>query len=76
MGWVWLYHDPHHPQQEGFMYNFTLVETYRGKGFAKQAIAALEKRAKTLEVQKLSLHVCAHNRMACSLYEKSGFAEI
>ncbi len=57
------------------MYNFTLVETYRGKAFAKQAIAALEKRAKTLGVQKLSLQVFAQNQMARSLYEKSGFAE-
>lgn len=75
IGWVWLCYDPNHPQKEGFIYNFFLFETYRGKGFAKQAIAALEEQAKSLGVQKLSLHVFAHNRIARSLYEKTGFAE-
>ncbi|WP_429676965.1 GNAT family N-acetyltransferase [Bacillus pumilus] len=75
IGWVWLCYDPHHPQQEGFIYNFILFEAYRGKGFAKQAIAALEEQAKSLGVQKLSLHVFAHNQIARSLYEKTGFEE-
>lgn len=75
IGWVWLCYDPNHPQHEGFIYNFILFEAYRGKGFAKQAIAALEAQAKSLGVQKLSLHVFAHNQIARSLYEKTGFAE-
>ncbi len=75
IGWVWLCYDPNHPQKEGFIYNFFLFETYRGKGFAKQAIAALEEEAKSLGVQKLSLHVFAHNHIARSLYEKTGFEE-
>ncbi|MEI4789740.1 GNAT family N-acetyltransferase [Bacillus sp. FJAT-53060] len=75
IGWVWLCYDPNHPQKEGFIYNFILFEAYRGKGFGKQAIAALEEQAKLLGVQKLSLHVFAHNQIARSLYEKTGFAE-
>ncbi len=75
IGWVWLCYDPNHPQKEGFIYNFFLFETYRGKGFAKQAIAALEEEAKSLGVQKLSLHVFAHNQIARSLYEKTEFEE-
>jgi len=75
IGWVWLCYDPNHPQKEGFIYNFFLFETYRGKGFAKQAIAALEEEARSLGVQKLSLHVFAHNQIARSLYEKTGFEE-
>ncbi|MFS0656479.1 GNAT family N-acetyltransferase [Bacillus sp. 179-C3.3 HS] len=75
IGWVWLCFDPDHPQKEGFIYNFFLFEAYRGKGLAKRAIAALEKRAKLLGVQKLSLHVFAHNQIARSLYEKTGFSE-
>ncbi|MGN7333325.1 GNAT family N-acetyltransferase [Bacillus altitudinis] len=75
IGWVWLCYDPDHPQHEGFIYNFILFEAYRGKGLAKQAMAALEEQAKSLGVKKLSLHVFAHNQIARSLYEKTGFAE-
>ena len=75
IGWVWLCYDPDHPQHEGFIYNFILFEAYRGKGLAKQAMTALEEQAKSLGVKKLSLHVFAHNQIARSLYEKTGFAE-
>ncbi|OLP67080.1 putative N-acetyltransferase YycN [Bacillus pumilus] len=75
VGWVWLCFDPNHPQKEGFIYNFILFEDYRGKGLSKQAIAALEEQAQSLGVQKLTLHVFAHNQIARSLYEKTGFAE-
>ena len=75
IGWVWLCYDRDHPQHEGFIYNFMLFEAYRGKGLAKQAMTALEEQAKSLGVKKLSLHVFAHNQIARSLYEKTGFAE-
>ncbi|MEK4022964.1 GNAT family N-acetyltransferase [Bacillus sp. FSL K6-3176] len=75
IGWVWLCYDRDHPQHEGFIYNFILFEAYRGKGLAKQAMTALEEQAKSLGVKKLSLHVFAHNQIARSLYEKTGFAE-
>ncbi|WMT29158.1 GNAT family N-acetyltransferase [Bacillus aerius] len=75
IGWVWLCYDPDHPQHEGFIYNFILFEAYRGKGLAKKAMSALEEQAKSLGVKKLSLHVFAHNQIARSLYEKTGFAE-
>ncbi|MGE6630678.1 GNAT family N-acetyltransferase [Bacillus sp. NPDC077027] len=75
IGWLWLYHDPHHPQKEGFIYGFILFEAYRGKGYAKQALHALDEKAKTMGLEKLSLHVFGHNHIARSLYEKTGYEE-
>ncbi|GIN52930.1 putative N-acetyltransferase YycN [Bacillus paralicheniformis] len=72
-GWLWLYADPHHPQKEAFIYDFGLYEAYRGQGIGQQALAVLEEEAKQLGVQKLSLHVFAHNKKAKRLYEKMNF---
>ncbi len=74
-GWLWLHADPDNPQQDAFIYDFGLHPPYRGKGYAKEAIARLEDKAKDLGVRKLSLHVFAHNETARKLYEKTGFLE-
>lgn len=38
IGWVWLCYDPNHPQKEGFIYNFFLFETYRGKALQSRPL--------------------------------------
>ncbi|MGK9430866.1 GNAT family N-acetyltransferase [Bacillus atrophaeus] len=75
IGWLWLYIDPTHPQRAAFIYGFGLYEPYRGQGLAKQALAALDVKAKELGVKKLSLHVFAHNETARRLYELTGYTE-
>ncbi|MGQ5111067.1 GNAT family N-acetyltransferase [Bacillus halotolerans] len=54
---------------------FRLYESYRGKGFAKQALNALDEMAGNMGIRKLSLHVFAHNETARRLYERAGFQE-
>ncbi len=73
--WLWLHADPDHPQQGAFIYDFGLHPPFRGKGYAKEALARLEDKAKDLGVRKISLHVFAHNETARKLYEKTGFLE-
>ncbi|BBP93480.1 putative N-acetyltransferase YycN [Bacillus safensis] len=76
IGWVWLCYDPNHPQHEGFIYNFILFEAYRGKGFCKAGHCCIRGAGKVIRcAKKLSLHVFAHNQIARSLYEKTGFTE-
>ncbi|MDR4228339.1 GNAT family N-acetyltransferase [Bacillus mojavensis] len=74
-GWLWIHAEPEHPQQEAFIYDFGLYESYRGKGFAKQALNALDEMAGNMGIRKLSLHVFAHNETARRLYEQTGFQE-
>ncbi|MGR3208913.1 GNAT family N-acetyltransferase [Bacillus glycinifermentans] len=73
IGWLWVYADPHHPQKEAFIYDFGLYEAYRGHGNGRQALLALEEEARRLGIEKLSLHVFAHNKTARRLYEKMNF---
>ncbi|MBG8577395.1 putative N-acetyltransferase YycN [Bacillus subtilis] len=75
VGWLWIHAEPEHPQQEAFIYDFGLYEPYRGKGYAKQALAALDQTARSMGIRKLSLHVFAHNQTARKLYEQTGFQE-
>ncbi|MBT2574982.1 GNAT family N-acetyltransferase [Bacillus sp. ISL-51] len=74
-GWLWLHAEPAHPQRDAFIYDFGLYSPYRGKGYAKQALARLDEKARDMGVRKLSLHVFAHNETARRLYEKTGFLE-
>ncbi|AUS12838.1 GNAT family N-acetyltransferase [Bacillus subtilis] len=74
MGWLWLYADPFHPQKEAFIYSFGLYEAFRGKGLAQLALQKLDERARELGVERLALHVFAHNETAVYLYQKMGYA--
>lgn len=56
-----------------FIWDFIIYDEYRGMGFGKESLKALEEELKGKGVDKLSLHVFGHNRRAISLYEKAGF---
>lgn len=56
-----------------FIYDFSVDEAHRGKGYGKGALLALEDRAEALGVTSVSLHVFGHNRVARALYEKLGY---
>jgi ribosomal protein S18 acetylase RimI-like enzyme len=58
---------------EGFIYDFEIDETYRGKGYGKEALVLLEEHARSMHVKKLGLHVFGHNKHAYELYIKMGF---
>ncbi|QJC95103.1 Putative N-acetyltransferase [Bacillus mojavensis] len=73
IGWLWLYADPLHPQKEAFIYSFGLYEAYRGKGLAQLALQTLDGRAREMGVERLALHVFAHNETAVYLYQKMGY---
>ncbi|MFO3790450.1 GNAT family N-acetyltransferase [Bacillus mojavensis] len=73
IGWLWLYADPLHPQKEAFIYSFGLYEAYRGKGLAQLALQTLDGRAREMGVERLALHVFAHNETAVHLYQKMGY---
>jgi ribosomal protein S18 acetylase RimI-like enzyme len=73
VGAVWLKANRDTALHTGFIYDLFIEEAYRGKGYGRQAMLALEKRAKGLGLQTLALHVFAHNSAARLLYESLGY---
>jgi len=57
----------------GFIYDIFLEEPYRGKGYGKATLRALEAFARENGLKALLLHVFAHNPVAIHLYQGAGF---
>jgi len=59
--------------QKAFIYDFIVDEAFRGKGYGKQALAALDEELISMNVESIGLHVFGHNIIAQELYKKSGY---
>ena len=59
-----------------FVYDLWIDEVYRRRGYATQALEALDARARELGLSKIMLHVFGHNQAARLLYAKVGFEEV
>jgi RimJ/RimL family protein N-acetyltransferase len=71
IGMVWMKHEA--PRPYGFIFDIMLNEAQRGKGYGKQAMLALDEFAKSLGLERIGLHVFAHNPIAMNLYKKLGY---
>ena len=58
---------------DGMFDTVSVFEEFQGQGFAKELFSFIEKRAKDLGFNKLSLLVDFDNHKALNLYEKIGF---
>jgi len=59
--------------QKAFIYDFIIEESFRGKGYGKQALVALDEKLKSMDVQSVGLHVFGDNVTAQELYRKMGY---
>jgi len=73
IGIIWLNTRLDSPKPTGFIYDIEIDEEFRGKGYGKQAMLALEEKARELGLASIALHVFAHNTTAVGLYEKIGY---
>jgi len=58
---------------QAFIYDFLIHEEFRGKGYGKQSLAAMDERLKSMGVESVALHVFGDNITAQELYRKMGF---
>ena len=58
-----------------FIWDFEIFEDFRRRGYASEALVALEEKCRELGKHSISLHVFGDNRAARKLYEKVGFKE-
>lgn len=73
VGIIWLAEIQSGAQRFAFIYDIRIYEQYRRKGYGTQAMLAVEREAKALGLDRISLHVFGHNKAAQELYEKLGY---
>jgi ribosomal protein S18 acetylase RimI-like enzyme len=57
------------------LYELVIFEEYRRRGYASQALSALEGEVQERGMKQIILHVFGHNQGARDLYRKSGYVE-
>lgn len=73
VGMIWIGQKAPTYPNEGFIYDFVILEQYQGQGYGKKAMKEAEIIAKELGMNKMGLNVFGHNKIARGLYEKMGY---
>jgi ribosomal protein S18 acetylase RimI-like enzyme len=73
LGVLWVEVKMDESPRTAFGFDFIIDEPFRGKGFGKQALQALDWQLISMGVASMGLHVFGHNATAFNLYKKMGF---
>ncbi len=76
VGILWFAVIPRAGRKAAYVYDVAIGEEHRRKGYASEAFQLLEKRARSMGLAGIALHVFAHNRAARDLYAGLGFQEV
>jgi ribosomal protein S18 acetylase RimI-like enzyme len=69
IGILWVQVKDH----KAFIFDFVIDEEFRGKGFGKQSLAAMDETLKSMGAESVGLHVFGDNIIAQELYKKAGY---
>ncbi|HQZ23545.1 MAG TPA: GNAT family N-acetyltransferase [Thermoflexales bacterium] len=73
VGLIWFAERDAPAGKTAFIYDFLVYEPFRGKGFGKKILAALEEQVRKLGIKTITLHAFGHNQAAIRLYQKTGY---
>jgi len=73
VGDLWFAEAMKFGQPIAYVYNVEIAPEHRRKGYAYQALQALEQEIRGLGLQGVALHVFGHNQAARALYAKLGY---
>ena len=59
--------------QKAFIFDLVIDEAFRGRGYGKQALLAMDETLKSMDVEWVGLHVFGDNIAAQELYQKAGY---
>ncbi|MFN8597081.1 MAG: GNAT family N-acetyltransferase [Anaerolineae bacterium] len=74
IGMLWFAVNRRGSHLTAFIYDFIIDEAYRGQGYGRQTLTALDAQAASMGIETISLHAFAHNPTAIALYQKMGYA--
>lgn len=76
VGWLWLaLRDPRAEAGVGFIYDLSVDEVFRGRGYGRAAMQLAEVEARRNGLHTLGLNVFGHNTVARALYDSLGYRE-
>ena len=73
IGILWVEVRMDEPHRLAFIFDFVIDESYRGKGFGKKSLTALDEKLKLMGVESVALHVFGYNTNAFELYKRMGY---
>ncbi len=73
LGILWVEVKMDEPHRPAFIFDFVIDEPYRGKGFGKKSLTALDEKLKQMGAESVALHVFGYNTTAFELYKKMGY---
>jgi ribosomal protein S18 acetylase RimI-like enzyme len=76
VGWLWLsLHNPRAEAGVGFIFNISVDEAFRGRGYGRAAMQLAEDEGRRNGLHALGLNVFGHNTIARTLYSSLGYRE-
>lgn len=73
VGMLWFEVRERRGRKSAYIFDLHIDAPHRGKGYGEQAMRALEERAASMGIGRISLNVMGYNTAARSLYEKCGY---
>ena len=59
--------------RKAFIFDFVIDEAFRGQGYGRQSLSALDEQLRAMDVESIGLHVFGDNINAQELYKKMGY---
>ena len=73
IGMLWFALKEHRDVKTAYLYDISIREDLRGRGFGRQALEVLEVELRERNVASIGLNVFGYNHAARALYEKMGY---